>query len=294
MFEEYAIQYYQLPGDQLRLVAYGLAIIGGIIGGATNRSTAELRRAPYFALTGLMFFGTVVVSFAEVLVLVRSIAGGYLWGLVVVDLFTAVGGGFFIARIAIARSRDAHGHGRMAPLAFVAFANFWLLLGPSANKDSASPAPTIRLLTGGLGVLSGFVLLAAAISLGGYVKVEAVRRVEAAQAAGVFDDGILAQALALTASKAKTPAKIDDTTTLIRMEAEGLLLRYVYEVDSPAGLLPVDLQSADARLRLEQWTCSYKVLGRAIDAGAVIRHEYLRKDGSEIGAIEVTRKTCGL
>lgn len=293
MLEKYAINYFQLGNDQLVLLGYGLAILGGIIGGVSNRSTVELRRAPYLALTGLIFFGIGVIAVGEVLLLVRFLAGGYVWVLVAFDLFKNVASGFIIARIAIARSRDIHGHGRMAPLAFVAFINFWLFLGPPANKDPASAAPMIRLFTGGLGVLSGFLLLAAGLGLSNYADVEAVRRVEAAHNAGVFDDQFLALTLAAVATKTQTPIKIDDTTTLMRVEAKGRVLHLIFEVNPSAGLLPADLQSAQARQSLEQWTCSYKRLGREIDNGAVIRHEYLRKDGREIGVIEVTRQTCG-
>ena len=75
---------------------------------------------------------------------------------------------------------------------------------------------------------------------------------------------------------------------LVRMEAQGPELRYIYEVDPPANFLP-----ADMRIGLLQQNCAYDGLTGVIDAGAVIKHVYLRKDGSEIGVVEVTRQACG-
>ncbi|MFH1342919.1 MAG: hypothetical protein ABIL01_17210, partial [Pseudomonadota bacterium] len=63
MIEDLALHYSQLPEQQLRLIAYGLVIIGGIVGGLTNRSVAEIRRAPYFALSGLIFLCMSAMTF---------------------------------------------------------------------------------------------------------------------------------------------------------------------------------------------------------------------------------------
>ena len=89
--------------------------------------------------------------------------------LMIISLVSLIAAGYFLCRIAMARSRDAYGHGRMAFLAFIPYANFWLLLTPSKKAISANRAPTIPLLSGGLGVLTGFVLLAAGIGVGVYI-----------------------------------------------------------------------------------------------------------------------------
>ena len=95
--------------------------------------------------------------------------GGYLWVLTEIWLAAAIAGGYFVCLLAMARSRDAYGHARMAFLAFIPIANLWLLVTRSKNEMSANRAPTIP----GLGVLTGFCLLAAAVGENVYLKEQA-------------------------------------------------------------------------------------------------------------------------
>lgn len=92
----------------------------------------------------------------------------------------------------------------------------------------------------------------------------------------------------MMAAEVQTPLTVDETTTLVRIEALGRELRCVYEVDADVNFLPLDM-----RLRLTQQNCSLEALTGVIDAGAILRHFYLRMDGSEIGVAEVTRQACG-
>lgn len=288
MLEDLALRYSELTEDVLRQISYGLVILGGIIGGLTYRSTIEIRRAHYFALSGLIFLCVAVVTFGGLAFIVQALVGGYFWVIVAAEMLATVVGGFFFARIAADRSRDAYGHGRMAALAFIPLANFWLLLTPSKTETSANRAPTIPLLTGGLGVLSGFVLLGAGISLSTYAQVDGMRRVEEAAAAGVFNEAMLDRTLATMAAEVQMPMVVDETTTMISMQSDGSELRLVYMVDPPIDFLP-----ADVRLSTTQKNCSLEGLSGVIDAGAVIKHVYARKDGTEIGVVEVTKAACG-
>lgn len=288
MLEDLALQYSEVPEDGLRLISYGLAILGGIIGGITDRSVAEIRRAHYFALSGLIFLCVALVTFGGITFIVQALVGGFFWVIVAAEMLATIVGGFFIARIAAARSRDAKGHGRMAVLAFIPFANFWLLLTPSENEISATRSPSIPLFTGGLGVLSGFVLLGAGLGLSAYAQVDAMRRVEEASAAGVFNVAMLDRTLAQIAAETPVPTGVDEITTIVRMEAVGSELRITYVVDPPLDFLP-----ASARLATTQQNCSMEGISGLIDAGAVIKHVYMRKDGSEIGAFEVNQQACG-
>ncbi len=287
MLEDLALRYSQLPEDQLRAVGYGLVIFGGIIGGLTNRSVTEIRRAPYFALSGLILLSVSAVTFIGMAFIVPALVNGFFWVVIGGEMLASIIGGFFYARIAAARSRDAYGHGRMAALGFIPIANFWLLLTPSKNEASANRMPTIPLLTGGFGVFSGFVLLAASTGLSTYAEVEGTRRVESAAADGAFDTAMLDRTLATMAAGVRTPMNIDETTTLLRMETQGAEMRYVYEVDAPMDLVPAGMRS-----ELENMNCTNAGLKRVIDAGALIEHVYLRKDGSEIGTVQVTRQIC--
>lgn len=288
MLEEFALRYSNLSDDQLRAVSYSLIVLGGIVGGITNRSVAEIRRAPYLATTGVIFLCVSVVAFAGMTFIVQALIGGFFWVILALEMAANLVAGFFIARIAAARSRDAYGHGRRAALAFIPLANLWLLTAPSKTEFSVNRAPTIPLLTDSLGVLSGLVLLAAGIGLSSYAGAEGVRRVDAASAAGLFNEVMLERTLAVMAAEVQTPLVVDEVTTLLRMEVHGTELRYVYALEPPPAVL-----RAEMRLGLLRQNCSHDGLSAIIDAGAILQHVYLRNDGSEVGVIEVSRQACG-
>ncbi len=157
-----------------------------------------------------------------------------------ISLTASIAGGYFFCRIAIARSHDAYGHGRMAFLAFIPIANFWLLLTPSKNVMSANRTPTIPLLSGGLGVVTGFVLLATAFGVTVYIEeqgrvMDSQTQIEPVSQQAVIDSMIrsngLEETLRLVAAEAQTPITVDEVTTLARMEAAGTQLRRIYVVD---------------------------------------------------------------
>ncbi|MFZ5965328.1 hypothetical protein ACOXXX_20485 [Thalassococcus sp. BH17M4-6] len=294
MLEEIAIQYVNQTEDSLRLISYGITITGAFFAAIFHKSSAELRRAPYFAYSGLLFF----VMAASQLVWLNSIpamAGGYLWAFMLVDVVIGLCVGYALGIIAMARSRDAYGHARMGVLAFIPIANFWLLLTPSKSDVSANRAPTIPLLTGALGVLTGFVLLFAGVALGALIQVETNRMVAetendpAMQRAGI-DMMVRGQGLEETLRQmaAEVPSqRVDDTTALLRVLSDGTTLRYVYEVSTNPDALPVSM-----RMGLVQHNCTYEALQPVIEAGATIEHVYQRTDNSEIGVVTVTGDIC--
>ena len=62
MLEDLALQYSEISEDDMRLIGYGLVILGGVIGGITYRSTTEIKRAHYFALSGLIFLSVAIAD----------------------------------------------------------------------------------------------------------------------------------------------------------------------------------------------------------------------------------------
>lgn len=296
MLEDLALQYVSLSEDDLRLIGYGFAIAGGVLAGLLHRGTSELSRAPYFAFNGLMFF---VVSAAQLVWLgsIPALKGGYVWVFMLVDVLVRVAAGYGVGVIAMARSRDAYGHGRMAALAFIPIANFWLLLTPSKNQLSANRAPTIPLVSGGFGLLVGFVLLFLGFGVASYIRVETERLAAAAQddpamrEAGL-DMMIRASGLEATlrevALGVPTPSKIDEVTTIVQVVRDGVTLRYLYEVESDVSSLPNTLRAG-----LTEQNCNYAPLTPLLNAGAILEHVYRKLDGTEIGVIQVDRATCG-
>lgn len=295
MFEDLAIQYVSQTEESLRLISYGITIAGAVVAAIFHKSTAELRRAPYFAYSGLLFF----IAAASQLVWFGSIpamTGGFLWVFMLVDVVVGLGVGYAFGIIAMARSRDAYGHARIAFLAFIPIANFWLLLTPSKNEVSANRAPTIPLLTGALGVLTGFVLLFAGGALSVFIQVETNRMVAEAEndsemrRAGV-DMMLRGQGLEETLRQiaAEVPSqRVDETTTLLRVLGDGMTLRYVYEVSTNANALSMSMRTGFVR-----HNCTYEALRSVIEAGATVEHVYQQTDGAEIGVVTVTRDICG-
>ena len=49
MLEKIALQYVNQSEDGLRLIGYGIFIVGAVLAGLTNKHRNELARAPYFA-----------------------------------------------------------------------------------------------------------------------------------------------------------------------------------------------------------------------------------------------------
>lgn len=295
MMEKLAIQYVSQTEDSLRLISYGIILAGALVAAIIHKSTAELRRAPYFAYCGVLF----LIGAASQLVwlsTVSAMTGGFLWVLMLVDVVVGVGAGYALGIIAMARSRDAYGHPRMAVLAFIPFANFWLLLTPSKNEVSAHRAPTIPLLTGALGVFTGLVLLFSGGALRVFIKEEMSHRIAEAeddpaiQRAGI-DMMLRVRGIEETLRQIASEVlweRVDDTTTLLRVVADGTTLRYVYEVSTNPDALPMSM-----RIGLVQRNCNYGALRPLIEAGATIEHSYHRTDGVEIGVVTVTREICG-
>lgn len=295
MLEEIALQYVNQSEDSLRLIGYGITVAGAVIAAVFNKSQAELQRAPYFAYSGLLLL---IVAAGQLVWLgsIPAMIGHYLWVFMSIDVAVGLVAGYGYGVIAKARSRDAYGHARMAFLALIPFANFWLLLTPSKNSMSANRAPTIALLTGGLGVLTGFILFGVGIALSAFVKVEGERMAAEAQSDPAMQQaGIdmmlrvqgLEQTLAMMAAEVP-PQRVDEVTALLRVSSEGTTLRYQYEVTSGAAVLPMSL-----RVGLVQHNCTNEAMRLLIQGGATIQHVYVSPDGREIGTVDVTRSLCG-
>ena len=183
-------------------------------------------------------------------------------------------------------------------LAFIPIANLWLLVARSKNEMSANRVPTIRLLSGGLGVLTGFCLLAAAGGVNVYLKEQARMLEQEAQSEplsdqAVIDDMIRSNSLektlrALAAeAAAETPIAIDEVTTLVRIEAAGMQLRRTYIVEISGGRVTEEHRagSSDA-------ICAWPPFQPILRAGGTIREVYVERNGREIGAVMVTRNDC--
>ena len=297
LLEEIAIQFVNQSEDTLQQIGLGLTVIGAIVAALVTQSKTEIARAPYFAYSALIFL---LVSAAQIVWLqaLPAMTGGYLWVLMLISLTASVLGGFFFCRIAMARSREAYDHGRMAFLAFIPIANFWLLLTPSKNAVSANRAPTIPILSGGFGVLTGFVLMAAAIGVTVYIEEQAraigqrAQTEPMSQQAGIdflIRSNGLEGTLTMLADESQTPITVDNVTTLARIEAVGTQLRRTYIVDLEGMTMTEEFRQGS-----RNGICAHPPFMPLLRAGATIREVYLERSGREIGTITVAKEDCGL
>ena len=196
----------------------------------------------------------------------------------------------------MARSRDAYGHSRMAFLAFIPIANFWLLLTPSKSKMSINRTPTIPLLSRGLGVLTGFILLAAGIGVTAYLEQQSQMMEQRAQTEPPSQQAIVEhmlrshgveETLRRLAAESQTPIAIDELTTLSRIEATGTQLRrtYVVEIDDMTI-------TEEFRVSSRNGICAWPAFQAILRAHGSIREVYVERSGREIGTVMVSRDEC--
>ena len=296
MLEDLAINFLSQSEDIHFQIRLGLLGVGAIVAGIITRSKAELARTPHFAYGALIIFTVNAVEIVWFQVFAAA-AAGYLWVLTVISLTAPIIGGYSLCRIAMARSRDAYGHGGMAFLTFIPIANFWLLLTRSKNEISSNRGPTIPLLSGWRGVLVGFVLLVAASGVNVFIK-EQVRmmehevQTESGSPQAMIDSMIrsngLEEALRRIAAQAKTPITVDEVTTLARIEAAWTQLRRTYIVDLEGMTMTEELRS-----RSLDGICAWPAFEPILRAGGSIREVYVERGGREVGVVMVTRAECG-
>ena len=77
------------------------------------------------------------------------------------------------------------------------------------------------------------------VGITGYSQMEVERMIENATSEGVFERVILDRVLKEMAAEVATPMIVDDITTLLRMEADGDTIRYVYEISSDPETLSI-------------------------------------------------------
>ena len=296
MLEETAIRFVSQQETNLQGIVLSLIILGAIIAGISTRSKIEITRAPYFAYLGLIIFGYSGVQLVWLLS-GNAIAGGYLWALVAMSLSASIVAAYLFCIVAMARSRDAYGHGRMSILAFIPIANFWLLLTRSNNENSSNRARTARLLTGGLGVLTGFVLFVASIGVNAYIEyqnreIEIPAEIEADTQKTAVDSIIrshgMEEALRILAAEVQTPLEVDEATTLARIEADGLQLRRTYVVDIEGWEMTEDFRSTS-----RNGICAWPPFEPILRARGSVREVYVESGGKAIGSVLVTRSECG-
>jgi len=223
----------------------------------------------------------------------EAMKAGILW-LLVAAVFAGIATlGYAFGVLSHARSVSGYGDGNSAWMGFVPIANLFLLFKKPEQDDGGRS--TIRILGNIGGVIFGLLLLA----LGqGITKAGDQMISDMAERAG--SDPTL-QSLSITAMidtqglkfalrqmATEVPSQnVNETTTLLRVEADDETLRYVYRVETNALELPASMRTA-----LTRHNCGYEAISAVIQAGATVEHVYRRSDETELGIVTINREVC--
>ncbi|MBS1164506.1 MAG: hypothetical protein H6R00_531 [Proteobacteria bacterium] len=289
--EEFATAYLIQSPANLWLGVHGLTCIGGLIGSVMGfRATSPLNRIPYFFWSSLFVLG---ISLAQYWAVggPEAIVTGHAGPLAVKLMVATVVGGFGLGLLSAARSRDAFGHVKAAPLAFVPLANLWLLLAPSRPEAEGVASVGGRPQVVGVGLL----LLAASAFLGSNLahetalvlgKTDGVPPAISVQYL-VNVEG-LEGGVAFIANMAHPPYELSDNLTLSSVEASGTEIRATYTFKASA---PLSEAFWDA---VRNEVCTNELMVPLIKAGATVREIYADSSGRKAGELPVTRRDCHL
>lgn len=295
MLNEFAWTYLQADSIVLTIVAFAFIWLGGLAGMVWPKGAEVLNRAPYFALFGLTSLG---FSVAQLMWMGAgaAIVGGWLWLLAMIDTVTAMIAGYIMVTLGRARSRDMRGDPGLGFLSVVPFANLWLLFAPGRAAPEAV-TPVSPLFAGAAGVVVGLVTTVAARMLDSaseeLVVAAITARVETPEGgAAIYDLRIrtagLAAVLRDEAAAVGTPLPQGGGVTLIKVTADGAILRFYY--DLAAGLV-VDQAEAGAALRAT--ACADAVQRVLVDHGARLEFTYRDTQG-KVTTIAVASVDCGI
>ena len=284
----------QVP-DDLWMGVYGLTCVGGLIGSIAGFwLTKPLRRPAYFFWASLL---VMAISGSQYWLASgpAAIVAGAAWPLMIKLMLGPVVGGFLIGLLSAARSLDAFGHPKAAPLAFVPLVNLWLVLAPSRipkeRQEDVGPVS-------GAGVASAFagLLLLTGANIFGSLLVNDVARAFG-DAEGVPLDvsvqylvnvrGVNGGAVFI-ADLATPPYQLSDTLTLSDMEASGSELTTTYTYTGNAPLT----EAFWSEVRHD--ACSAALKAPLVKAGATMREIYVDGGGRQLGDMAVTRQDCHL
>lgn len=293
MLEDYAIALTNQSEGVLTLLGLGTLVVGFIVA-LSVRSDAiwSLRRVPYFIMTAAAIAFISAAPLAWLLTF-EAMKNEILWVLTASMFLGIAAFGYVYGVLAHARSVNAYGDGSGAWMALVPFANLVLYFKhPLEFTKSGWAGFALNFV----GVIFGFFLFGIGQVLT-EVSDEALegmaRRVENdPELITLSIEGMLrSQGLedTLRQMAAEVPSqRIDEVTTLLRVEGEGKTLRYLYEVSTDVRVIPISM-----RLATVQQNCTFEAMRPVIEAGATLEHVYRYHNGSEVGVITVTRQICG-
>lgn len=278
----------------LMILGIMLMVTGFFLGIVVFRGgTASLKRVPYF------IWSAAVISLSSALSLAWLLSAQAIQSGLLMVLVSLIFGSVFVAGVAHgilahARSVSIYGSGRGAWMAIVPFVNLALVFKRPMDWQKSGPR-TLSLNI--LGILFGVLLLLIGLGLGSIAQKQTAYATSQAESDPALYEAHIdlllnEQGLETTLAQmaAETPSqRLDEMTTLLRVEAEGNTLRYVYEVSTDMKELPVAVQT-----KLLEDNCGVVALRRLFEAGATVVHIYMLIDGTKIATITTSQRLCSL
>ena len=263
-----------------------------------------MSRVPYFVYTALLFVAIVACQ-AVWLTVSDAMAGDFLWAVAAFGAASMIIVGWFLYRIAMARSRDIVGHERRAVFALLPVLNLMLLLEPSRGRTAADQQPLKPFLNGPFGIASGIVVFVAGALMASYLRNEIdgqprfVAQVDHNAAAAEITSALFSQdinkVVQLIAESTPTPVYIDEATTIEHIEARGNQLHRTYVVEADGYSINPAIEDFEGSFRshIENTLCNYPPLALLLTNGASIHETYVWSDGSPFIEHIVTAEECG-
>ena len=91
--------------------------------------------------------------------------------------------------------------------------------------------------------------------------------------------------------RATVPRKLDNSTTLIDVARNGMVVTYSHELNMRANALPPDFLTL-AKTLLAQNACKSAGMTKGMGIGMVYRYTYRDAAGSHIGSFDITKPDC--
>ena len=131
--EIYAIEYLEFA-EQNQVYNYILVYLFGLLFGFIFPVNLRIQRATYFLYTSVIILGATLAQCIWYFSY-EAMANGYLFIISALDIAIWAVSAYAIIIITKARSNDAFGHSRFAPLGFIPIANLCLLFTPSKDDN---------------------------------------------------------------------------------------------------------------------------------------------------------------
>ncbi len=295
--EQLAYSYILLPEWGMKALSYGLICLGGVIALLTRAPSFRMLRGPYF--TGIALC-TLAISLTQFWWLGGGamMQAGTLWLLMLGDIVASLAGGYVFATLAQARSLDAYGDAGKAFLAFIPFANLWLLFTPSKHLQPDGPIQPDNGAWAGLvgapGAVLGIVLmlLNAAAIRSVSSSVEALAASDPRVANGLTrhmaqSDAGLEELLRLSAQQVTVPARVDEITTLNRVDVQGTTISYHYAIASDIAELPANFSDG-----IFQSNCKNEAIIPILTGGGTLEYVYTNSTGVEVARYRNDQASC--